>query len=262
MPDRAALNLASLGPAPLESKLYAAAAAGFRAVGLVREEMQKAGEDGQREIRLSQLAPAELMGMAGWMAPDRASRAVAVAQAETTFELAATLGCSVAIAWPPMEAVDPVAAAAAFADLCRLAEPLGVRVGLEFLGNSQGVSTLAAAWEIIELAEAPNGGLVIDTFHFHRGGSSPEMLELVTGDKIFLVQISDAVDLPVRELHDRHRVYPGSGVIPLEPLLSAVRDKGYSSYYSLELHNEGYWQQDPLLVAREGLRAVRHFDLS
>jgi len=175
MPDRAALNLASLGPAPLESKLYAAAAAGFRAVGLVREEMQKAGEDGQREVRLSQLA---------------------------------------------------------------------------------------AAWEIIELAEAPNGGLVIDAFHFHRGGSSPEMLVPVTGDKIFLVQISDAVDLPVRDLHDRHRVYPGSGAIPLEPLLSAVRDKGYSSYYSLELHNEGYWQQDPLLVAREGFRAVSRFDLS
>lgn len=262
MPDRAALNLASLGPAPLESKLYAAAAAGFRAVGLVRQEMQKAGADGQREVRLSQLAPAELMGISGWMAPDHPSLAVAMAQAETTFELAATLGCSVAIAWPPMEAVDPVAAARAFADLCRLAEPLGVRVGLEFLGNSRGVSTLAAAWEIIELADSPNGGLVIDTFHFHRGGSSPEMLEPVTGNKIFLVQISDAVDLPLRELRDGHRVYPGSGAIPLEPLLAAVREKGYSSYYSLELHNEGYWQQDPLLVAREGFRAVSHFDLS
>jgi sugar phosphate isomerase/epimerase len=262
MPDRAALNLASLGPAPLESKLYAAAAAGFRAVGLVREEMQKAGEDGERELRLSQLAPAELMGVAGWMAPDRASRAVAMAQAEIAFELAAALGCSVVVAWPPMEAVDSVAAARAFADLCRLAEALGVRVGLEFLGNSEGVNTLASAWEIVELAEAPNGGLVIDAFHFHRGGSSPAMLEPVTGDKIFLVQICDAVDLPARDLHDRHRVYPGSGAIPLEPLLSAVRDKGYSGYYSLELHNEGYWQQDPLLVAREGLRAVTRFDLT
>ena len=262
MPGRAALNLATLGPAPLESKLYAAAAAGFRAVGLVREEMQQAGEDGQRELRLSQLAPAELMGVAGWMAQDRASRAVAMAQAEVAFELAATLGCSVAVAWPPMEAVDSVAAARAFADLCRLAEPFGVRVGLEFLGNSEGVGTLASAWEIVELAEAPNGGLVIDAFHFHRGGSSPEMLEPVTGDRILLVQLSDAVDLPARELHDRHRVYPGSGAIPLEPLLSAVQDKGYSGYYSLELHNEGYWQQDLLLVARECLRAVTRFDLT
>jgi 2-keto-myo-inositol isomerase len=150
----------------------------------------------------------------------------------------------------------------AFADICRLAEPSGVRVGLEFLGDSENVRDLASAWEIVQLAEAPNGGLVIDTFHFHRGRSTLQMLEPVAGDKIFFVQVSDAVDLPPSELQDRHRVYPGSGAIPLEPLLAAIRNKGYSGYCSLELQNESYWQEDPLLVAREGLRAMRRLEIT
>jgi len=262
MSNRAALNLASLGPAPLDTKLYAASAAGFSAVGLALEEMQEAGELGSRELRLCELSVAELAGLSGWASPDRTSRMVAMAQAETAFELGAALKCSVVIAWPPMEAVDPVVAGGAFAELCRLAEPSGTRVGLEFLADAQTVRDLASAWEIVQLAEAPNGGLVIDTFHFHRSQSTIEMLEPVTGDKIFFLQLSDAVDLPARELQERHRVYPGSGVIPLEPLLAAIQGKGYSGYCSLELHNESYSQEDPLLVAREGLRAMRSLDIT
>lgn len=261
MPERAALNLVSLGPAPLETKLYATAAAGFSAAGLELDEIQSAGELGLRELRLCELSVAELMGLSGWASPDRASRMVAMARAESAFELAAKVECPVVIAWPPAGPVDLVPTASAFAEVCRLAEPSGVRVGLEFLGDSAAVKNVEAAWAILQLAEAANGGLVIDAFHFHRGGSTLEMLDPVAGDKIYSVQVSDAMDLPVRELGERHRLYPGSGAIPLEPLLAAIQGKDYSGYYSLEIQNEGYWQEDPLLVAREGLRAMRALDI-
>ena len=262
MPDQAALNLATLGPVALEKKLYAAAAAGFSAVGLLREEMERAGGEGAEELRLSELSSAELMGLSGWMDQDHTSRMLALAGAESTFAASAGLGCSVVIAWPPAEPVDPVTAAGAFAELCRLARPFGVRVGLEFLGDSESISHLAAAWEVVEAADTSNGGLVIDTFHFHRGGSTLEMLEPIPGDSIFLVQLSDCADLPLHELQDRHRVYPGFGAIALQPLLAAISNKGYSGYYSLELHNEGYWHEDPLVVAREGLRAIHRLDIT
>jgi sugar phosphate isomerase/epimerase len=262
MPDRAALNLVTLGPASLETKLYAAATAGFSAVGLLREEMEQAGESGREELRLTDLRTAELMGLSGWTDSSPTGRSLAFAQAEAAFQMAADLGCSVVIAWPPQEPVEFVAAARAFADLCRLAQPFSVQVALEFLGNCSGVNTVAAAWEIVELAEAPNGGLVLDTFHFYRGGSALEMLDPVPGDKILHLQDSDSVDMPRHELEDRHRVYPGEGAIPLDPLLAAVREKGYSGYYSLELHNEAYWQEDPVVVAREGLRAMRRLDIT
>ncbi len=137
-----------------------------------------------------------------------------------------------------------------------------MRVGLEFLGHCESVSDLASAWEIVDLSEAPNGGLVIDTFHFHQGRSALEMIEPVAPDKILLVQVSDAADIPHHHLRDRHRVYPGSGAIPLESLLGAIRAKGYSGHYSLELPNERYWQEDPVLVAREGMRSLRRLEIT
>jgi len=52
----AALNLATLGPVDLEQKLYAAARAGFAAVGLSREEIGQLERAGV--IRQARLAAA------------------------------------------------------------------------------------------------------------------------------------------------------------------------------------------------------------
>jgi sugar phosphate isomerase/epimerase len=256
------LHLETLGPASLEQKLYAAVTAGFPAVGLVESEMVEHGDEGLKELRLNDLDVAEIVGVSGWMDEDRTSRLVAIARAERTFSLAAEVNASVVVAWCPPQLIDPVVAAREFAQLCRLAEPYGVRVGLEFISRREYVKDLASAWEIVEVAGADNGGLTIDLFHFHVGGSTPLMLESVPGEKIFLVQVSDCADLPRHELSDRHRVYPGTGELSLGPLLALLAHKGYSGYYSLEMHNEDYWQQDPIVVAREGLRSMRRLDIT
>jgi sugar phosphate isomerase/epimerase len=260
--NRAALNLCTLGRTSLEKKLYAASTAGFGAVGMSQADLEAPDERGRQELRLSELPVAELGGVAGWMEPGRTARTMALMQAESVFATAAEIGAGVVIAWPSDEPVDLVAAATYFGDLCRAAEPLGVLVGLEFLGNSRTVPTLDAAWEIVEVAEAANGGLVIDTFHFLWGGSRIEMIDELPAERIYLVQVSDAPDLPRTELEDRHRLYPGAGALELEPLLAAIRGKEYRGYYSLELHNEEYWDEDPIVVAVEGFRSMRRLDLT
>jgi sugar phosphate isomerase/epimerase len=262
VPHKASLNLATLGPADLADKLHAAAVAGFRAVGLIRADLEEKGEEAVEELRLSELAMSELGNLSGWMDEDRTSRLVALAQAEQAFELAASLGCEVLIARPSIGGPDTFAAARAFCELCRLAEPFGRRVALEFLGLPDQGRDVSEAWEIVEAAEAENGGLLIDTFYFYRGGSTLEMLAAVPGEKIFLVQLSDCPEMPLRQMEDRHRLYPGGGALPLEPVLAAVQDKGYQGYYSLELHNEDYWQEDPVLVATEGWRALRRLEIT
>ncbi|MFZ9689725.1 MAG: cobaltochelatase CobT-related protein, partial [Phycisphaerales bacterium] len=55
------------------------------------------------------------------------------------------------------------------------------------------------------------------------------------------------------ELQDRHRVYPGDGVLPLQQVLRDLRQTGFTGCVSLELYNEEYWKQDPMTVARTGL---------
>jgi 2-keto-myo-inositol isomerase len=195
------------------------------------------------------------------MQSSRTSRSLAIVQAERVFGIAADIDASVVVAWPSEESVEDAAAATRFADLCRVAEPFGVRVGLEFRGDSSSVKDLRTAWHIVEMAAMANGGILIDSFHFHVGGSVPEMMDPIPAEKIFLVQVSDIPDLPRRELQNRHRLYPGSGAADLEQLLAAVRAKGYSGYYSLELHNEAYWQEDPVVVATEGLRSMGRLDI-
>ena len=261
MTSRISLNLATIRPASLETKLHAALTAGFRAVGLLWDEMAEGREAALEEVRLSGLTVSEITAITGWMDADCTSRTVALARAEQAFELAANVGCDLVVAHPGEREVEAFSAANDFRKLCRLAEPFRVRVGLESMGNTRHISTAAAAWEIVDLADAGNGGLVIDTFHFFRGGSTLEMLEPIPGSRAYLVQVSDCMELPRHEMENRHRVYPGTGVLPLEPLLAVLREKGYPGYYSLELHNEEYWQESPLVVAREGLRAMRRLDL-
>ena len=260
--SRIALNFRSLGPdRTLEQKFYAASAAGFAAVGLGQVDIDRPEERARQELRLSDLAIAEIEAVTGWMQSGSTARSLALVQAEHMFETAADIDASLVLAWPSDEPVEPLAAATYFADLCRAAQPFGVRVGLECLGQSPLVQDLASAWRIVEVAEMDNGGLVIDTFHFYRGGSTVPMIESIPGEKIFLVQISDAPGLPVRELRDWHRLYPGTGAIPLESILAAVRAKGYNGYYSLELQNEEYWKEDPIIVAAEGFRSMRRLDI-
>lgn len=262
MLDRASLNLATIGPGNFEDRLHAAFAADFAAVGLLRTEMEKEGEAGLEELRMSQLAVSELVGVTGWMDEDRTARMVAMAQAEETFELATRAGCLLVIAYPTEESTDTPAAARSFRELCGLAARQGRRVGLEFTGDHPQVKDLETAWGIVDAAEAENGGVVIDTFHFWWGESTLAMLEAVPAEKVFLVQVSDCLEMPRRQVHNGHRVYPGMGAVPLEPLLAALRGKGYSGYYSLELQNEDYWRENPVTVAREGLRAMRRLDIT
>lgn len=255
--SRLALNLATIFPAGLERKLYAAGAAGFRAVGLLASEMLREGEAGLAELRLSQLAVAEVVEVAGWADADRAARAVAIGQAERVFELAAAVRASVVVAAAPSAGIDTIVAADRFRELCRLAAPLRIRVGLEFIGWAESIKDLASAWAVVDAAGARNGGLVIDIFHFYRGGSTVEMLEPVPGDRIYLVQVSDCVELPKYELTNRHRVYPGTGAIPLDSVMAGIRGKDYRGYLSLELLNEEYWAENPIVVARDAFRALR-----
>ena len=252
-----ALNLATLYPATLEQKLHAAGVAGFRAVGMLSSEMLREGDAGLTELKLSQLAVAEVVGVSGWAEGETAAYRTALGQAERVFDLADTIHASLVVANAPTGKIDTATCADRFRRLCELARRYGVRVGLEFSGTAETVKDVASAWEVVEAAGALNGGLVIDAFHFYKGGSRVEMLEEIPGERIFLVQLCDCMEMPKYEMENRHRVYPGAGAIPLGSLLAALSEKGYRGYFSLELFNEDYWAVNPLVVAKDAIRSLR-----
>jgi 4-hydroxyphenylpyruvate dioxygenase len=126
----------------------------------------------------------------------------------------------------------------------------GVRVGLEVLGFGTHFHTLAQAWEVVRRADCENGGLLLDTYHFHRGGSTLEMLDAVPGGRLYLVHLADVPAGPREEAQDDGRLPPGEGAGPLRDIVKRVLDKGYQGYFVVEVLSQSLWREEPLAVAR------------
>ncbi len=130
-------------------------------------------------------------------------------------------------------------------DLAGIAAAHNVKLAYEFLGQPDcSVSTLAQCWEIVQAANLPNVGLVLDTFHFYAGGSTLDSILRVAPDKIYIFHINDAEDRPPATLTDAHRLLPGEGVIPLLDILSNLRTIGFNGLCSIELFRPDYWKRN------------------
>ena len=137
-----------------------------------------------------------------------------------------------------------------FIRVCRRANERQLQVGLEFIGHIPKVPDVRTAWQIVERADQPNGGLVIDLFHFYRGGSRLEDLERLPLDRLFMVDLDDAMPLAREQLLGfKHRLYPGRGVAPVRAVVAALKWRGFAGPWVVELFNEDYWAADPREVA-------------
>jgi sugar phosphate isomerase/epimerase len=118
--------------------------------------------------------------------------------------------------------------AGSFARLCDQAAEHGLRVQLEFTPFPP-VPDLATAWELVRMAGRPNGGILLDTWHFFRGRPDLELLSTVPGGRIMAVQLSDGLE-GFREslLKDtfRHRELPGEGCFDLAAVLKVLDRTG------------------------------------
>ena len=156
----------------------------------------------------------------------------------------------------PGRAPDGFGGAAAIADaveVLRMMSDAAGDIGLafEFLGKPGcSVPTLDTAIEIVAAADRSNVGMVIDTFHFHAGGSQMADLARVPIDKLFVVHLNGCEDLPKAEITDAHRLFPGEGVIPIVEILSALRTRGFDGTMSIEIFRPEYWERDAREVAR------------
>lgn len=142
-------------------------------------------------------------------------------------------------------------------ELGAIAEERGVGLAFEFLGQTDcSVQTLALADEIVSRVNRKNVGLVLDSFHFYAGGSTIESICALDPERLFILHINDAENLPREQLEDRHRLLPGLGILPLKEIISALRGIGYDRVASVEIFRPEYWERDPFELAREARRSV------
>ena len=114
---------------------------------------------------------------------------------------------------------------------------------------------------VVALADSPNLGIGIDSFHIFASRTPIEDLDMIEPWKIFLVQLSDFMWQEARTFEERmatartFRVFPGEGVHSdeLTQLVVALDQLGYRGDYSFEVFNDDY-QQLPLPVVAERAR--------
>jgi sugar phosphate isomerase/epimerase len=155
--------------------------------------------------------------------------------------------------------LDAWIVAEAFAGVCNRAAQHGLKVSLEFLPWS-GIPDMKTAVDIVEKADRPNGGVLLDTWHHFRSGHGSEDLLALHGDIIVAIQINDAAAQPTSDLIKESihgRLLPGQGAIDLVSIIRALDSIGCEAPVGVEVFSDELKQLPPIEAARRAGDAAR-----
>ena len=245
----------------LAQKIEAASRAGFEGLELFEAEVHE-GEIGPDDIRarfegqsvrlVDWFPLRDYEGMPDDMRDEARRRAVA------SLDFAAAIGAPMVMTCSNTDAdalCDDDAIVADLRALGDMAAERGLRVAYEALAWGRHVHDYRRSWELVRMADHPALGLVLDSFHVCARDHPIEPIAQIPGERIFLVQLSDApiLDLPYMRWSRGHRVLPGDGDFDLGAFMAAVRATGYDGVVSLECFSKSLREQDPAHVAEEGM---------
>ena len=160
----------------------------------------------------------------------------------------------------PFQTVFPINELAdAFGAVCDRAALSGLTCHIEFMPYG-GIPDLKAAWDVVRAADRSNGGILFDTWHYYRGNPDHALLRSLPGEKIFQVQVSDALlEIQGSLLEDtlRNRRPPGQGELDLITVLRVLHEIGGLRVVGPEIFSEDIYALDPVSVGRLSGDTVR-----
>lgn len=156
-----------------------------------------------------------------------------------------------------VEAADLERSVVSLRQAAQWADGFGVRLALEFRGSNTFCASLDTAIRLVEACGEANVGVAFDVFHYYKGPSKSEDLELLTPRNLAYVQVCDLAGVPRELASDADRILPGDGDLPLAAILKKLHDRGYDGWVSLELFNPTLWQLRPAQVMELGAAALR-----
>ncbi len=134
-----------------------------------------------------------------------------------------------------------------------------LKLGIEFNSQHDVLNSLGVLTELIEGANKPNCGYLIDAYHFTRSGAGGRGFENVPADKIFCFQYSD---LSPNAGHRRQTAdRPAAARQGHRQMARDARSVGGKRLHRLsqsyEAPNPEQWARSPYDVAREGVELTR-----
>jgi sugar phosphate isomerase/epimerase len=269
-PFRYSLNTSTISgqKVPLPQEVEIAAKAGYHVIEPWTRELDQYVRDGGnlkdlgKRIADHGLTVESAIGFAEWIVEDDARRKKGLEQARRDMDAVRQIGGK-RIAAPPVGATERndlslYKIADRFRALLEIGTQIGVVPQVEVWGFSKTLNKLSEVVMVAVETGHPQACILADVYHLHKGGSGFESLKLIGAAAMQVFHVNDyPADPPAAKITDAHRVYPGDGVAPLKTMFRDLRALGFRGVLSLELFNREYWKQDPLEVARTGLRKLR-----
>lgn len=221
---------------PAEELVNAAAAAGFRGVGIDWFSLRDAERRGVSAESLAESAAA--LGLT-WtdmsalgLGPDAARDERAAASMARRCAVLGVGVCGLVVSVALDDSVyDRIARSAdAFA-------ASGVRLALEFVPYTM-VRTLEAARAVCDRVGRAQLGLLIDTLHLARSGGTAADIAQLAPDEIAAVQIADAAAIAPADLATESREsrrLPGEGSLDIAGVVAALSRCGWTGVVSTEV---------------------------
>jgi sugar phosphate isomerase/epimerase len=234
-----------VSPFAVEERLTAAAKAGYRGFGLgvpdlvvVRDTMgypalaQLLAENGFRHVEVEYLQD--------WWWPEGDRRRASDEMREVLFEAAAALGADhikIGLGEREDDFTD-ARLGREFDRLATAAHTWGTRIALEPPAQSL-MPTIAPAVDLVRTVANPAGGLLVDSWHVFRSGTSYDTLAaLLVPEYVFAVEISDGRTELAGSLFDDtfdNRLPPGEGEFDVVSFIRTLDTVGFEGPWGVEV---------------------------
>ncbi len=261
---RLALHMWTVDTTPLATALDAAKQGGFDAVELRRTDFKRCFDAGMSNEKVLDLIrnsgiPVGVLGVEyGWLFATGEESARLFKVFHESCQNAVALGCTMLMSAPGqvngpiLQAIDYLKRAG------DIAGEYGLKLAIEFNSQHDVLNSLATLTSLIEGANKPNCGYLIDAYHFTRSGAGGRGFENVPAEKIYCFQYSDVSSNPVTGVRrPTDRLAPGKGIVKWREMLGLLFEKNYTGYLSYEAPNPEIWARSPYDVAREGVELTR-----
>lgn len=261
---RLALHMWTIDTTPLATALDAARKAGYDAVELRRTDFNRCFDAGMNNAQVLDLVrksgiPVGVLGVEyGWLfATGEESKRLFKVFRESC-ENAVALGCDMLMSAPGQVNGTIADAIKYLREAGDIAAEYGLRLAIEFNSQHDVLNKLSVLRELLEEANRPNCGYLIDAYHFTRSGAGGRGFEDVPADRIFCFQYSDLSPNPVTGVRrPTDRLAPGKGVVKWREIFGLLAEKRYTGYLSYEAPNPAQWARSPYDVASEGVELTR-----
>ncbi|MCV2490274.1 sugar phosphate isomerase/epimerase [Geodermatophilus sp. YIM 151500] len=251
-----------VSPVDLRTRIETAAEIGWEGFGLLHADLAMAERTlGLRELRRifdgAGIEHVELEVLPWWWTTDERRR-ISDQRRTLLLEAAEVLGArtiKVAAEGGGLP-VDPARFHDDFDRLATQAGNAGTRVALEPMPMTN-LPTIQAGVDFVTEVGNRYGGLTVDIWHVHRGGTGYAQLErILPVEYLFIVELDDADEQVVGTLWEdtvNGRRLPGEGAFDVPAFIAAVHRAGYRGHWGVEIISEQHRQ----LPVREGLARAR-----